>query len=514
MKAPDLPEEKRMGSLFPSGIMLCFAVMLLTTSSLDLGGQDTLSASLIPPADPGLPFMGPPEVVIVADSDTGIYSLDCSVDTTTLAWQVDFEEITDHIEHTLTWEEVDFISLSEGEHLLDVRVIDQNEDTAKVSFAFEKVNPDSTGALFRHEVDTKTEGTVLKAVINVPEGYGPFPVIILIHGGAFLNGDRYKYGNSLYFHYLNKGIATIAVEYRLVGEGGTHPTPIRDCLHNLHWLRDHAKEYRFDIRRVGLQGSSAGSYLAMMMGLTGDSIDFQPDFGLYQGLTAGVRAVISSAAMYDWTAIIEGDPYIGDSRDDPEASPVNRAYEGSCQAYMLVGGEDDNSWSPPEAARAMHDSLVAAGRHCELYLKENTNHPTFYGARGDYEIWALERIDPFLDIYLTGDTIEDNVAVEQISAPPAGCIIERAVPNPFSHSTRVEYVTEAVTDVVFSIYDMTGRMVKQIISGKKYPGHHSLYWDGTDQRGQAVSSGMYICRAEFRAPSSLSTQMIRMMLLR
>lgn len=251
------------------------------------------------------------------------------------------------------------------------------------------------------EVDTYIHDTkTLKALISVPEGEGPFPVIMLIHGGAFIGGNRARFDTSLFGHYLKQGIAVMSAEYRLVSEGGQHPEAIKDCMHNLHWLFDHAAEYRCDTSRVVLQGSSAGSYLAMMLALSSERNDFQPDFGPYQDRKVRVKAVISSAAMYDWTAISAGSDYIGTFREDLNASPVNLAHSVNCQHFLLLGGDSDTNWSPPGSARLMQANLEAAGNTCELHLKTNQTHPALYDDFKEFSKWALPIIDAFLDKYV------------------------------------------------------------------------------------------------------------------
>ncbi len=251
------------------------------------------------------------------------------------------------------------------------------------------------------EVDTYIhDSKTMKALISVPEGEGPFPVIMLIHGGAFIGGDRSRFDKSLFEHYVEQGIAVMSVEYRLVSQGGQHPEAIKDCMHNLHWLIDHAEEYRFDSSRVVLQGSSAGSYLAMMLALTSDRNDFQPDFGPYQDCKARVKAVVSCSAMYDWTAISEGSDYIGAYRDSLIASPVNLAQFGTCQHFLLLGGDSDMNWSPPNSAILMQKNFKAAGKTCELHLKKNQTHPALYDDFEKFPMWALPIIDTFLEKFV------------------------------------------------------------------------------------------------------------------
>lgn len=242
------------------------------------------------------------------------------------------------------------------------------------------------------------EGLSLKARIALPKGKGPFPVVMAIHGGAFSGGDRLLFDYSFFEHYTDMGVAVMSVEYRLTinSEGGQYPNAIKDCMHNLHWLRDHAKEYKFDINRVILQGSSAGAYLAMMVALTCDKENFQPDFGPYQEQKASVAAVISSAAIYDWTTISNGSNFIGSYRSDPDASPIHYTSGGSCSAFLLLGGSDDRDWSLPISTRQMQENLQKSDAYCELYLKSNQKHPAFYGVSDEFSKWGWQKVDPFV----------------------------------------------------------------------------------------------------------------------
>ena len=256
--------------------------------------------------------------------------------------------------------------------------------------------------IFREEHTTWTfPGRELKALVSIPAGEGPFPVIMAIHGGGFTGGSSGRFDSSMHQHFLDLEIAFVSVEYRLVIDGGAHPTAIRDCLHNLYWLKDHAIDLKINPERVAVLGSSAGAYLAMMVGLTCNLPDYQPDFGPYQGKKTIIQAVISNAAMYDWMSIKQGDPYIKGFRDDKRASPVNLAAGTKTKAFLLIGGEEDINWSPSKPAAEIHQNLKNAGVHSELYLRVETAHEGLYEMDREYVEWAIETI---VDGYRVGNT--------------------------------------------------------------------------------------------------------------
>ena len=69
-------------------------------------------------------------------------------------------------------------------------------------------------------------------------------------------------------------------------------------------------------------------------------------------------------------------------------------------------------------------------------------------------------------------------------------------PNPFNPSTTIEYALDISSDVSLHIYDMQGRIVKTLVSNNLDAGTHSIVWNGLNDNGVQVSSGMYLVRME------------------
>jgi len=67
-------------------------------------------------------------------------------------------------------------------------------------------------------------------------------------------------------------------------------------------------------------------------------------------------------------------------------------------------------------------------------------------------------------------------------------------PNPFNPSTTIEYSLPETGRVSLVIYTVSGQKVCELVSGILSAGKHSVVWDGRDQTGNAVSSGVYISR--------------------
>ncbi len=106
-----------------------------------------------------------------------------------------------------------------------------------------------------------------KLDVYVPEGAGPFPAVILIHGGGFMMGD--KGGEvSLAKALTAKGYVAVSVNYRLSGEA-VFPAQVKDIKAAVRFIRAKAATYRINPLKIGSWGGSAGGNLSAMLGTTG-----------------------------------------------------------------------------------------------------------------------------------------------------------------------------------------------------------------------------------------------------
>ncbi|MCK4548228.1 MAG: T9SS type A sorting domain-containing protein [Candidatus Eisenbacteria sp.] len=73
-------------------------------------------------------------------------------------------------------------------------------------------------------------------------------------------------------------------------------------------------------------------------------------------------------------------------------------------------------------------------------------------------------------------------------------LLELNYPNPFNPRTTIAYTIRRAERVSLSIYDSTGRMVRTLVESSQQPGRHTVVWDGRDNAGRRVDSGVYFCR--------------------
>jgi len=86
--------------------------------------------------------------------------------------------------------------------------------------------------------------------------------------------------------------------------------------------------------------------------------------------------------------------------------------------------------------------------------------------------------------------------------------LQQNTPNPFNHSTRIEFTLSSRSRVSLVIYDSNGRAVKTLVSGTLEAGNHSYWWDGRNLKGNAVASGMYFYRLTVGAVQQTRAMMV------
>jgi len=102
-----------------------------------------------------------------------------------------------------------------------------------------------------------------------PDCNGPYPVIVSIHGGAFMFGDKRDTQLNPMLNGLKRGYVVVSINYRMSGEA-TFPALVQDIKAAIRWIRANADTHQFDPQRLAIWGGSAGGYLALMAGVSAD----------------------------------------------------------------------------------------------------------------------------------------------------------------------------------------------------------------------------------------------------
>lgn len=187
--------------------------------------------------------------------------------------------------------------------------------------------------------------------LRVPKGKGPFPVIVLIHGGCWQNAFDYVYVTRLAAWLTERGLATWTIEYRRLGDdGGGWPGTFLDVADATDALVGMVAKSRLDLRRVYTAGHSAGGQLALWLA---SRAKLPESSELYRKNPIAIRGVLGLAAITSLEKYRIGpanschssvEPLLGGGPDKvpkryAETSPSQRLPLGVRQIF--IQGEND-----------------------------------------------------------------------------------------------------------------------------------------------------------------------------
>lgn len=214
-------------------------------------------------------------------------------------------------------------------------------------------------------------------VYTPPGGAEGAPAVILVHGGAWRQGDRTQlrgYGILL----GREGYVCIAPEYRLTPES-PWPAQIHDVKAAIRWVRANADRLGIDPERIAIEGNSAGAHLALLAAGTQDLAEFEGDGG-NTGVSTHVAAAIG---IYPPTVFSAGPrergavPLLALTEEGDEevarlAGPLSHI-SADFPPTMLIHGTADTT-VPPLASIRMYEELVRAGVPVELHMYAEQPH--------------------------------------------------------------------------------------------------------------------------------------------
>jgi len=124
------------------------------------------------------------------------------------------------------------------------------------------------------------------------EAIGKRPVIILVHGGAFLFGDqKMKLIQPVITNAINRGYTVVSVDYRKAREAH-FPGALADVKTCVRYIRAHADDMLIDANRITIWGESAGGYLALMTALTPTVKELDGDMEEYSDYSSSVDHLV------------------------------------------------------------------------------------------------------------------------------------------------------------------------------------------------------------------------------
>ena len=136
--------------------------------------------------------------------------------------------------------------------------------------------PTFPGVEIRRNLDYGTEARN-KADLYLPEHRDGAPIVIQVHGGGWVSGDKKQQGQPLLSHFTRQGWIGVAINYRM-GPKHRLPAAVYDVKQTIAWVKEQAAGWGGDPDRILLTGGSAGGHLTALCALTGDDRTLQPGF--------------------------------------------------------------------------------------------------------------------------------------------------------------------------------------------------------------------------------------------
>jgi acetyl esterase/lipase len=224
----------------------------------------------------------------------------------------------------------------------------------------------------RHRLD------VYRSKLTPPAGA---PVMVYIHGGAWMIGEKREQGKPMMYELVARGWVCVAINYRLSPKA-TWPDHIVDAKRAVAWVKEHIAEYGGDPSFVAVSGGSAGGHLCALLALSTGDPSFQPGF---ESADTRVDACVPFYGVMDLTGTNEETARYGSGLVDllekrvmktsaaehPElfraASPTYRVRADAPPFFVLQGQND--TLVPVEEARNFVAALRGVSRAPVAYAE-------------------------------------------------------------------------------------------------------------------------------------------------
>ncbi len=223
-----------------------------------------------------------------------------------------------------------------------------------------------------------------KLDIYLPEeGEGPFPVIMSVHGGAFMGGDKGDIQVVPMLAGLKRGYAVVSINYRLSGEA-IFPANIQDVKAGIRWIRANAQKYKLDRDKIAAWGGSAGANLSSLAGTSAGIKEFEnPELGNIEQSSA-LKAVV---AWFGPTNFLRMDEQLAETGLEPLDE---YKHSGADSPESLVLGKKITKI--PELVMAANPETYITPYMPPFYLQHGTKDSIVPALQSVYFAFKIEKI--------------------------------------------------------------------------------------------------------------------------
>ena len=193
-------------------------------------------------------------------------------------------------------------------------------------------------------------------------------------------------------------------------------------------------------------------------------------------------------------------------RYDPSSLKYLRLIEGDLfsrvpQGTLFLSKEDEAKGALLIHTGRLGGGAVDRGSVARVWFERRSEGPVEIAVDYDLRGAGGERLR------IGGETLE-------VMGIPTACALLQNHPNPFNAQTVLRYSLPAPGWVRLAIYDLLGREVRRLSDGRQDAGHHSAFWDGRDESGRKVGSGLYLYRLVVEGQGRDVVRTRKMLLLR
>jgi acetyl esterase len=242
--------------------------------------------------------------------------------------------------------------------------------------------------------------------LHVPDGAGPFPAAILVHGGGFDAGSKSTNVKPLFDVLANAGYAWFSIDYRMAPEF-RFPQAREDMDSAIVWVKKHAAEYHLDANKIVIIGESAGGFLVNYAGTheTKDTkvaavVDiYGPvDYELLSKQRRDHPEQFNMKSINGHYERFGGRRFFGAEELDAEGlaklhaiSPLFAVHKGMPPFLAIHGTKDDQVLF--EQSPMMCDAMKKAGAKCDLITVEGGGHGMSTWKAPEQQHWKAEMIE-------------------------------------------------------------------------------------------------------------------------
>lgn len=204
-----------------------------------------------------------------------------------------------------------------------------------------------------------------------PEGKGPFPTVIVVHGGGRINGDKQTYVKPLFEPLRESGFAWFTINYRLAPK---HPFPaaVDDAFAAVAWVKQHAAEYKVDPRRIALMGESAGGHIVAYVGARGKGKTKVAAVVDFYGAHDLVKQAQAKGLKPNMKGFLQIEDIASGEAKLTAASPIAYVHKRMPPFLFIHGTKDEQV--PYEQSPMMCDKMKSVGARCEVYTVPDGPH--------------------------------------------------------------------------------------------------------------------------------------------